>query len=123
MPKRTPKTEPITAPAGATVTPITKKPKRAKQGELAGIEAESHPTLDPLMEEHATIGERMGADRQRLGELNAQMLQEAAKLKVTTYRHPTAVPELVLTVTERTAKVKVKKVKHDEDEGDAEATA
>ncbi len=118
MAKRTKQVDEATAkPEGATVT---EKPKRAKQGELPGVEAPSHPELDTLMEEHATLGERMGADRQRLGELNAQMLQEATKLKVTTYRHPTAVPELTLTVTERTAKVKVKKAKGD-DEGDDEA--
>lgn len=115
MPKRTKTTEHHDA---ATVTDITKP--RAKQGELNGIEAPSHPELDTLMEEHATIGERMGSDRQRLGELNTQMLQEATKLKVTTYRHPTAVPELVLTVTERAAKVKVKKAKGDESEADDE---
>lgn len=107
MPKRTPKE--------ATVTDI-KKP--AKQGELSGIEAPSHPALDTLMEEHAACSERMGTDRQRLGELNAQLEQEAEKLKVTTYRHPTAVPTLTLTIKSGTAKVKVKKAKGDSEESD-----
>lgn len=112
MPKRTTKPEKIDE---ATVTDI--KP-RTKQGELAGIEAPSHPELNPLMEELAELGETMGTTRQRMGEVNAQLLQEATKLKVTTYRHPTAVPELTLTVTERDAKVKVKKAKGDEEERD-----
>lgn len=113
MPKRTKKPEQIDeATAGATVTSIT------KQGELAGIEKPSHPSLNPLIEELAALGATMGATRQRMGEVNAQLLQEAEKLGVTTYRHPTAVPELVLTVTERTAKVKVKKAKGDESEAD-----
>lgn len=117
MPKRTPKTEVPTA--GATVTPINEKPKRAKQGELAGIEAPNHPELDVLMEEHATLAESIGSARQRMGELNTQMLQEATKLGCTTYRHPTAVPALTLTVTEGTTKVKVKKAKHDDDGNEA----
>ena len=108
MPKRTPKSE--TTTDGATVTSIK------KQTELTGIEAPSHPALDVLIEEAATIGERMGTDRQRMGEVNAQLEQEAAKLGVTTYRHPTAVPALVLTVTEGATKVKVKKAKGDESE-------
>lgn len=141
MPKRTKKPEQIDeAVAGAAVADIrdartvkdsegnvTKaptlagldaKPKRAKQGELAGIEASSHPELDVLMEEAATLGETMGAARQRMGEVNAQLEQEAEKLGVTTYRHPTAVPTLTLTVSEGATKVKVKKAKGDESEAE-----
>ena len=115
MPKRTKKPEQIDeAVAGATVTSIK------KQTELAGIEAPSHPELNTLMEEHATLSEQMGSARQRLGEINVQLEQEAEKLGVTTYRHPTAVPALTLTLTEGSTKVKVKKAKGDENEGDDE---
>lgn len=111
MPKRTPKN---------TDTNVTELKPVTKQSELAGIERPSHPELNVLMEEAAQIDSRMGADRQRRGEINKQLLQEAGKLKLDTYRHPTAVPELTLTVTERDAKVKVKKAKGDESEGDDE---
>lgn len=92
--------------------------KVAKQGELSGIEKPSHPELDTLMEEHAKVSAEMGAGRQRLGEINEQLQQEAKKLKVTTYKHPTAVPELTLTVTDKT-KVKVKKAKADDEESES----
>jgi hypothetical protein len=105
MPKRTKKTE-------DNVTAIK------KQGELAGIEAPSHPELNVLMEEAAQIDSRMGSDRQRRGEINKQLRQEARKLNLDTYRHPTAVPELTLLVTEQDAKVKVKKAKGDDEETD-----
>ena len=106
MPKRT--TKPLNSKNEAT-------PKLAKQGELTGIEKPNHPELDTLMEEHASLSEELGTARQRIGELNVQLEQEATKLGVTTYRHPTAVPELVLTVTEGKSKVKVKKAKGGDD--------
>lgn len=87
-------------------------PKRStKQTELAGIEAPSHPELDTLMEEHAAATSELGATRQRLGELNAQLEEKARELKLKNYRHPTAVPALVLTITTGSTKVKVVKAK------------
>lgn len=88
------------------------KKKTAKQGELEGIEAPSHPELNPLMEEHAETAARMGTDRQRLGELNDELVEKAKKLKIVgTYKHPTAVPALTLTVKEGKTKAKVKRAK------------
>lgn len=87
------------------------KKKTQKQGELAGIEAPSHPELNTLMEEHAETSTRMGEDRQRLGELNEQLITTAKKLGLDTYKHPTATPALTLTVKPGTAKAKVKRAK------------
>lgn len=103
MPKRTSK-EVVT-----DINPIS-KPKRAKQTELAGIEAPSYPELDVLMEEHDSQSTAIGTGRQRLGELKVQLEQKAAELKVDNYRHPT-IPELVLTIAKGTTKVKVVRAK------------
>jgi len=79
-----------------------------KQTELPGLEKSTHKELDTLMEEHAALATTLGETRQRMGELAEQMLAKAIELKLTVYRHETAVPPLVLTVTEGTAKLKVK---------------
>ena len=90
------------------------KKKTAKQGELSGIEAPSHDELNTLMEEHAETSSRMGEDRQRLGEINDELVERAKKLGIVgTYKHPTAVPALTLTVTEGKTKAKVKRAKAD----------
>lgn len=112
MPNRTPKTE------TATVTDI--KQKVAKQGELTGIEAPSHPALNTLMEEHAATSTQLGQARQRLGEINEQLLETAEKLKVEgAYRHPTAVPGLVLTIKKGSPKVKVAQAKAEVEDEEA----
>lgn len=109
MPKRTKKPEQIDE---AVATDITKPPpKRAKQGELAGIEAASHPELNLLMEGIDECATAIGTARQRMGELKTQAEQKANALKLSNYRHPTAVPELVLTITEGSTKVKVVRAK------------
>ncbi|HOG29513.1 MAG TPA: hypothetical protein PLT35_09565 [Vicinamibacterales bacterium] len=79
-----------------------------KQTELPGLEKSTHKELDTLMEEHAALASTLGETRQRMGELAEQMLAKAIELKLTVYRHETAVPPLLLTVTEGTAKLKVK---------------
>lgn len=79
-----------------------------KQPELPGMEKPTHKELDTLMEEHAALATTLGETRQRMGELTDQMMAKARELKLTVYRNETAVPPLVLTVTEGTAKVKVK---------------
>jgi len=79
-----------------------------QQTELPGLEKPTHKELDTLMEEHAALASTLGETRQRMGELAEQMLAKAIELKLTVYRHETAVPPLVLTVTEGTAKLKVK---------------
>lgn len=104
MPKRTKKTN---------VTPIK------KQGELAGLEKPNHPELDLLMEKHASTSADLGTARQALGEINEQLLATAEKLRVDTYRHPTAVPELLLTIKKGTPKVKVKQAESDVDVDEA----
>lgn len=79
-----------------------------KQTELPGLEKPTHKELDTLMEEHAALASTLGETRQRMGELAEQMLAKAIELKLSVYRNETAVPPLVLTVTEGTAKLKVK---------------
>lgn len=82
-----------------------------KQTELPGIEKPTHKELDTLMEEHAALASTLGETRQRMGELAEQMMAKARELKLSVYRNETAVPPLVLTVTEGTAKLKVKPAK------------
>lgn len=100
------------------------KKKTQKQGELAGIEAPSHPELNKLMEEHSETATRMGEDRNRLGVLNDELVEKARELKVVgTYKHPTAVPALTLVVTAGKTKAKVKRAKPDvevDESGDGE---
>jgi len=94
-----------------------------KQTELPGMEKPTHKELDTLMEEHAALATQLGETRQRMGELSEQMMAKARELKLSVYRNETAVPPLVLTVTEGTAKVKVKPagaVSVDEAEADEE---
>ena len=79
-----------------------------KQTELPGLEKPTHKELDMLMEEHAALATTLGETRQRMGELSEQMMAKARELKLSVYRNETAVPPLVLTVTEGTAKLKVK---------------
>lgn len=87
-------------------------PKRTtKQTELAGIEAPNHPELDTLLEEHDAQTSALGAGRQRIGEINEQLEEKARELKLKTYRHPTAVPALILTISTGKTKVKVAKAK------------
>lgn len=115
MPKRT-KTD-------ATVTDINEKPKRAKQTELAGFEAPSHPELDALMVELDAEKSTLGTVRQRIGELNTAILAKAAELKISTsYRNDTAAPPLLLVIKAGEAKVKVSPAKGAaaEDEADDE---
>ena len=78
-----------------------------KQSELPGLEKPTHKELDTLMEEHAALATTLGETRQRMGELAEQMMKKAVELKLTVYRHETAVPPLVLTVTEGKTKLKV----------------
>lgn len=82
--------------------------KTKKQTELPGIEKPKHPELDTLMEEHAELAGKLGETRQRMGELNEQMMAKAKELGLAAYRNETAVPPLLLTVTQGTTKVKVK---------------
>lgn len=107
MPKRTPKSE----TTEATVTNIT-KPKRAKQTELAGMEKPSHPELDTLIELRDEQTTTLGETRQAIGQTNEKILETCARLGVKgAYRNDTAVPPLVLTITEGSVKVKVVKAK------------
>ena len=85
--------------------------KIAKQTELKGIEKPKHEELDKLMEEHAAHASALGEARQRMGELSEQMLAYAKKHNLKTYRDDTAVPPLLFTLTEESAKVKVKPAK------------
>lgn len=78
-----------------------------KQTELPGLEKPTHKELDTLMEEHAALASQLGETRQRMGELAEQMMAKARELKLSVYRNETAVPPLVLTVTEGEAKLKV----------------
>ena len=82
-----------------------------KQTELPGLERPTHKELDTLMEEHAALATTLGETRQRMGELAEQMLAKATELKLTVYRHETAVPPLVLTVTPGETKLKVSPAK------------
>lgn len=94
-----------------------------KQTELPGLERPKHAEMDTLMEEFAAQASILGEARQRMGELNEQMLAKARELKLTTYRDETAVPPLLFTLTEST-RVKVKAAKaaepEDADESDDE---
>lgn len=84
------------------------KPK--KQTELPGIEKPSNPELDALLERQAELSSTLGETRQELGEVNESILAKMSELKLTTYRHETAVPPILATVKTGTTSVKVKRV-------------
>ena len=78
-----------------------------KQDSLPGMEPKSIPELDTLLELYAEKTSALSSLRQEVGTVKEQILQEAKKHNVTTYRDESASPPLVLTLTERDVAVKV----------------
>lgn len=81
-----------------------------RQDSLPGMEPKAIPELDAVMELYAEKASALSALRQEVGQLKEQLIQEARKAGVTTYRNETAAPPLVLTLTERDVAVKVRAV-------------
>ena len=102
--------------------------KTKKQTELPGIEAPAHKELDVLLERQAELSTTLGETRNELGSINESILAKMSELKLTSYRHETAVPPILATVKTGTTSVKVKRVGSvhvdeafaDADEGDDE---
>lgn len=81
-----------------------------KQTELPGIEKPKHTDLDTLLERQAELTTTLGETRQELGSVNEDILAKMAELKLSSYRHETAVPPILATVKQGTTSVKVKRV-------------
>ena len=84
--------------------------KTKKQTELPGIEKPKHADLDTLLERQAELSTALGETRQELGTVNESIVAKMEELKLASYRHETAVPPILVTMTKGSTKVKVKRV-------------